>query len=113
MSVNRRTSFADVDILPRAAPARAPEGLGSTGDPSFNSIWTLAWTHADLARREGPNGLPLGIQLVGPRFHDEALLDAAAWVESKALLERQSTKSSSPGLSGDPRGWPGQPGHDA
>jgi Asp-tRNA(Asn)/Glu-tRNA(Gln) amidotransferase A subunit family amidase len=27
--------------------------------------------------------LPLGIQLVGPRFGDEALLSAAAWVESQ------------------------------
>ena len=36
--------FADVDLLltPSAA-GEAPEGLGSTGDPSFNSIWTLAW----------------------------------------------------------------------
>jgi Asp-tRNA(Asn)/Glu-tRNA(Gln) amidotransferase A subunit family amidase len=27
--------------------------------------------------------LPLGIQLVGPRFGDEALLDAAAWIETR------------------------------
>jgi Asp-tRNA(Asn)/Glu-tRNA(Gln) amidotransferase A subunit family amidase len=27
--------------------------------------------------------LPLGIQLVGPRFRDEALLDAGAWVEAR------------------------------
>jgi Asp-tRNA(Asn)/Glu-tRNA(Gln) amidotransferase A subunit family amidase len=27
--------------------------------------------------------LPLGIQLVGQRFRDEALLDAAAWVEAR------------------------------
>jgi len=31
----------------------------------------------------GRKGLPLGIQLVGPRFGDEALLDAAAWVEAR------------------------------
>jgi Asp-tRNA(Asn)/Glu-tRNA(Gln) amidotransferase A subunit family amidase len=30
----------------------------------------------------GPKGLPLGVQLIGPRFRDEALLDAAAWVET-------------------------------
>jgi Asp-tRNA(Asn)/Glu-tRNA(Gln) amidotransferase A subunit family amidase len=29
----------------------------------------------------GPKGLPLGIQLVGPRFRDETLLEIAAWVE--------------------------------
>ena len=33
----------------------------------------------------GPKGLPLGIQLVGPRFRDEALLDAAAWVEPRLV----------------------------
>jgi len=30
----------------------------------------------------GPSGLPLGVQLVGRRFADERLLDAAAWVEA-------------------------------
>jgi amidase len=31
----------------------------------------------------GPKGLPLGVQLVGPRFADERTLDAAAWVEAR------------------------------
>ena len=77
--------FDEVDVLltPSAA-GEAPEGLGSTGDPSFNSIWTLAWTPSvTLPAGTGPKGLPLGIQLVGPRFRDEALLDAAAWVEAR------------------------------
>jgi Asp-tRNA(Asn)/Glu-tRNA(Gln) amidotransferase A subunit family amidase len=77
--------FGEVDVLltPSAA-GEAPEGLGSTGDPSFNSIWTLAWTPCvTLPAGAGPRGLPLGIQLVGPRFRDEALLDAAAWVEPR------------------------------
>ena len=77
--------FADVDVLltPSAA-GEAPEGLGSTGDPSFNSIWTLAWTPCvTLPAGTGPKGLPLGIQLIGPRFADEKLLDQAAWVEAR------------------------------
>jgi Asp-tRNA(Asn)/Glu-tRNA(Gln) amidotransferase A subunit family amidase len=77
--------FGEVDVLltPSAA-GEAPEGLGSTGDPSFNSIWTLAWTPCvTLPAGPGPRGLPLGIQLVGPRFRDEALLDAASWVETR------------------------------
>jgi Asp-tRNA(Asn)/Glu-tRNA(Gln) amidotransferase A subunit family amidase len=36
-----------------------------------------------LPAGNGPQGLPLGIQLVGPRFRDEALFDAAAWVEAR------------------------------
>jgi Asp-tRNA(Asn)/Glu-tRNA(Gln) amidotransferase A subunit family amidase len=77
--------FTDVDVLltPSAA-GEAPEGLGSTGDPSFNSIWTLSWAPSlTLPVSTGPNGLPLGIQLVGPRFGDEALFDAAAWVQAR------------------------------
>ena len=77
--------FAEVDLLltPSAA-GEAPEGLGTTGDPRFNSIWTLAWTPSlTLPCGSGPKGLPLGIQLVGRRFGDEALLDAAAWVEAR------------------------------
>ena len=77
--------FRDVDVLltPSAA-GEAPEGLGSTGDPSFNSIWTLAWTPCvTLPAGAGPKGLPLGIQLVGPRFGDEKLLDRAAWAEAQ------------------------------
>ncbi len=74
--------FADVDaLLTPSAAGEAPLGLGSTGDPSFNSIWTLAWTPClTLPAGNGPKGLPLGVQLVGPRFSDEALFAAAAWV---------------------------------
>ena len=77
--------FADVDVLltPSAA-GEAPEGLGSTGDPSFNSIWTLAWTPCiTLPAGTGPKGLPLGVQLVGQRFRDEALFDLASWTEAR------------------------------
>jgi Asp-tRNA(Asn)/Glu-tRNA(Gln) amidotransferase A subunit family amidase len=77
--------FAEVDaLLTPSAGGEAPEGLGSTGDPSFNSIWTLAWTPCiTLPGGNGPAGLPLGVQLVGPRFRDEALFDMAAWAETR------------------------------
>ncbi|HXP04043.1 MAG TPA: amidase [Stellaceae bacterium] len=75
--------FSDVDILltPSAA-GEAPEGLESTGNPAFNSIWTLGWVPCvTLPAATGPKGLPLGVQLVGQRFADEKLLDAAGWVQ--------------------------------
>jgi len=77
--------FADFDVLlAPSAPGEAPKGLGSTGDARFNAIWTLAWTPClTLPAGNGRSGLPLGIQLVGQRFRDEALLDAAAWVEAR------------------------------
>jgi Asp-tRNA(Asn)/Glu-tRNA(Gln) amidotransferase A subunit family amidase len=77
--------FTEVDaLLAPSAPGEAPKGLGSTGDARFNSIWTLAWTPClTLPAGNGRSGLPLGIQLIGPRFRDEALLDAAAWVEAR------------------------------
>jgi Asp-tRNA(Asn)/Glu-tRNA(Gln) amidotransferase A subunit family amidase len=77
--------FAEFDVLlTPSAVGEAPEGLGSTGDARFNAIWTLAWTPCvTLPASTGRKGLPLGIQLVGPRFGDEALLDAAAWVEAQ------------------------------
>jgi Asp-tRNA(Asn)/Glu-tRNA(Gln) amidotransferase A subunit family amidase len=77
--------FGEVDaLLTPSAAGEAPEGLGSTGDPRFNSIWTLAWTPCvTLPAGTGPKGLPLGVQLVGPRFRDEALFDIAAWAEPR------------------------------
>jgi Asp-tRNA(Asn)/Glu-tRNA(Gln) amidotransferase A subunit family amidase len=77
--------FGEFDVLlAPSAVGEAPEGLGSTGDARFNAIWTLAWTPClTLPAGTGRKGLPLGIQLIGPRFRDEALLDAAAWVEAR------------------------------
>ena len=77
--------FGEFDVLlAPSAVGEAPEGLASTGDARFNAIWTLAWTPCvTLPAGTGRKGLPLGIQLVGPRFRDEALLDAAAWVEAR------------------------------
>ncbi len=77
--------FRDVDVLlTPSAGGEAPEGLNSTGDPSFNSIWTLGWTPCvTLPAGKGPKGLPLGIQLVGQRFRDEELLDAASGVATR------------------------------
>ena len=70
--------FSDVDMLLTPSVAgEAPEGLGSTGEPNFNSIRTLAWMPCVTV----PAGTgPKGLQLVGPRFRDEAMLDGAAWV---------------------------------
>ena len=74
--------FDKVDVLlTPSAPGEAPEGFGFTGDPVFNSIWTLAHTPCvTLPAGTGSKGLPLGVQLVGLRHADDRLLSTAAWV---------------------------------
>ena len=77
--------FDDVDVLLcPSAPGEAPEGVEFTGDPRFNSIWTLAGTPCvTLPAGAGGKGLPLGIQLVGLRHEDDRLLSTAAWAAAR------------------------------
>ena len=68
-------------ILTPAAPGTAPAGLDSTGDPAFCALWTLAGMPAiSVPIMRGANGLPLGVQLVGPRHGDARLLRTARWL---------------------------------
>lgn len=68
-------------ILTPAAPGPAPKGLSSTGDPSFCTLWTLCGMPAiSLPLLEAANGLPIGVQLVGPRLGDARLLRTARWL---------------------------------
>jgi Asp-tRNA(Asn)/Glu-tRNA(Gln) amidotransferase A subunit family amidase len=72
----------DILVTP-SAPGEAPKGLGWTGDPAFNSIWTsLHVPCVTVPAGIGPNGLPLGIQIVGRRGEDRAVLAWARWVEA-------------------------------
>jgi len=71
-------------ILTPAVPGPAPRGLGSTGDPSFCTPWTLCGMPSvslPLLRTSG--GLPLGVQLVGPRDGDARLLRTARWLAAE------------------------------
>ncbi|MBX3664828.1 MAG: amidase [Burkholderiales bacterium] len=74
--------FAQYDaILTPAVAGEAPRGLGSTGDPAFCTLWTFCGMPAlNLPLLRGPSGLPLGVQLVGPRHGDARLLRAARWL---------------------------------
>jgi Asp-tRNA(Asn)/Glu-tRNA(Gln) amidotransferase A subunit family amidase len=69
--------------LTPAVRGEAPFGLESTGDAVFNRLWTaLHMPCVTLPGFSGPSGLPVGIQLVAPRFRDRQLLATASRVES-------------------------------
>jgi Asp-tRNA(Asn)/Glu-tRNA(Gln) amidotransferase A subunit family amidase len=68
-------------ILTPSAAGTAPKGLESTGDPAFCTLWTLCGMPAvNVPLMQGANGLPLGVQLVGPRHGDGRLLRTARWL---------------------------------
>ncbi|TAJ16766.1 MAG: amidase [Dehalococcoidia bacterium] len=64
-----------------AATGPAPIGLRSTGDPAMN----LPWTHTGMPAVTLPAGrvdsMPVGVQVVGRRGHDEELLALAEVLE--------------------------------
>jgi Asp-tRNA(Asn)/Glu-tRNA(Gln) amidotransferase A subunit family amidase len=71
-------------ILTPAAPSAAPKGLASTGDPAFCTLWTLCGMPAiSLPLLQSADGLPIGVQLVGPRYGDARLLRTARWLAAK------------------------------
>lgn len=71
-------------ILTPAATGAAPRGLSSTGDPVFCTLWTLCGMPAiSLPLLHNASGLPLGVQLVGPRNGDARLLRTARWLVAR------------------------------
>ena len=72
----------DVIVTP-SAPGEAPHCDAGTGDPIFCRMWTaLGLPAITIPIDLGPQGLPLGIQFIGPIGEDELLLDVALWAES-------------------------------
>ena len=85
--------YAAVVTVPAAG--EAPRGLETTGDPSPCTLWTLLSAPAiTLPTGLGPNGLPLGLQVVGRRWESNFLLATAAWCEASlpftALVDRDA-----------------------
>jgi Asp-tRNA(Asn)/Glu-tRNA(Gln) amidotransferase A subunit family amidase len=71
----------DALVVP-SAPGEAPKGTGATGNPMFNRMWSVLHgpaIHVPLSK--GPNGLPIGVQVVGRIGDDARVLAAAQWVE--------------------------------
>lgn len=73
-----------------ATPTAAPATLASTGDPGFNS----PWSHAGLPTVTipcglTPEGLPCGLQFIGPAHGEADLLRVAAWCEAVLQFHAQ------------------------
>lgn len=68
--------------LTLSAVGEAPLGLHDTGPVLFNYLWTLAWTPAiNLPVMRGDSGLPIGLQVIGARRGEQALLANGRWIE--------------------------------
>jgi Asp-tRNA(Asn)/Glu-tRNA(Gln) amidotransferase A subunit family amidase len=67
-------------ILTPAALGPAPRDLGTTGDPVFCGFWTYLGVPAVTLPLLEAGGMPMGVQLVGPRRDDGRLLRSARWL---------------------------------
>jgi Asp-tRNA(Asn)/Glu-tRNA(Gln) amidotransferase A subunit family amidase len=77
--VNTLQSY-DVIMTP-AAPGIALQGLGATGSPMFNALWTYLGMPCISLPLLSVEAMPLGVQLVGRRGEDGHLLRVANWLD--------------------------------
>ncbi|MGE0699485.1 MAG: amidase [Hyphomicrobiaceae bacterium] len=61
----------------------APKGLGSTGNPVFNGMWTYLGVPCVSLPLMTVEGMPCGVQLIGKRRDEARLLAVARWVEEQ------------------------------
>lgn len=86
--------FEDYDaILTPATPGPAPAGIEATGSPVMNTIWTFCGTPAiNLPILQSPDGLPMGVQVVGERNDDARLFRSTRWLLD--ILQNDSSDAS-------------------
>ncbi|OAI53245.1 hypothetical protein AYO44_04230 [Planctomycetaceae bacterium SCGC AG-212-F19] len=76
-----------VALLCSATTSSAP-AADTTGDPAFNSPWSLTGLPVvSFPAGKSAEGLPLSIQLVGDAYSEAELLRAAAWCEAKVGMD--------------------------
>ncbi len=72
---------ADAVWLTPAAPGTAPMFEDGTGDPVFNRLWTLLGLPCcTVPLLTGPEGHPIGVQVVGAMGNDRGVLRLADWL---------------------------------
>lgn len=79
-------------VVTPSVPGEAPAGLESTGTAVFNRMWTLLHVPCvNVPGFAGPNGMPVGLTVNGPRFADRRVLGAAELLG--ALVAADGAKS--------------------
>ena len=69
-------------LMMPTTPTPAPSRLDTTGDGRFNIPWSFARLPAvTIPCGLSPEGMPIGLQLVGPPHSESQLLSVAAWCE--------------------------------
>ncbi len=70
---------AEYDVLlAPSATGEAPVGIDSTGDASFNGMWTVLQVPVvNIPGHTGPAGMPVGLSFVGRRYDDRRVIAAA------------------------------------
>jgi aspartyl-tRNA(Asn)/glutamyl-tRNA(Gln) amidotransferase subunit A len=80
--------FTGIDALLCAATTSPAPDAATTGDPAFNSPWSLTGLPTvSIPAGKSPEGLPLGIQLVGPAWAEAELFQVAAWCEKTLAVK--------------------------
>lgn len=73
-------------VVGPAAPGPAPAGLAATGDPVLSRAWqALGLPVVTVPGLRTPDGLPLGVQVIGPPRAEAALLRTAAWIQTRTV----------------------------
>jgi aspartyl-tRNA(Asn)/glutamyl-tRNA(Gln) amidotransferase subunit A len=76
--------FGQVTALLCPATTSPAPAADTTGDPAFNSPWSLTGLPVvSFPVGKSPDGLPLSIQLVGGRHAEAELFPVALWCEEK------------------------------
>jgi len=76
-------------ILCLSTPSEAPIGLSSTGSPIFCTLWSLCGVPAiSVPVLTARSTMPIGLQIVGPRGRDTAVLQSARWLERQFINPR-------------------------
>lgn len=91
---DRRAGGYDAVLTPSTAGV-APVGLENTGAAIFNRIWTLLHVPCvNVPGLTGPENLPVGVSLIGPRFTDRNVL---AMARQLGALLTTTEKEADPG----------------